>query len=1076
MRAPTPCSVAALALALAASFASAQTPSNLASVPETNFAEMRYRLVGPFRAGRTVAVDGIPAQPNVFFMAATNGGVWKTTDFGNTWNPIFDGQPTGSIGCIAVAPSDPKIIYVGSGEGLQRPDLSVGDGIYKSTDGGKSWTHLGLRDGQQIARLLVDPKDPNRVFAAVLGHPYGPNEERGVFLSTDGAQTWTKVLYKDPDTGAMDLAFDPTNSQTVYADLWSARQTPWEGSSIEGTTSGLFKSTDGGHTWNRLTQGLPTNEQRLGRIGFTVAPSDPKRMYADVDAGPLTGVYRSDDAGDSWTRVNSEGRVTGRGQDFAWIRVDPRNPDIVYTVDTSMYKSEDGGKTFTAFKGAPGGDDYHSIWINPLNPDIMLLGVDQGATLTVNGGQTWSSWYNQPTAQFYHVSTDNQYPYWIYGGQQESGSVGIKSRGDNGAISFRDWRTVGVEEYGYVAPDPLHPNLIYGGKATVFDANTGGVQQVGPNVGRGRGGEGLRSVRTMPLLFSTVDNKTLFLGSQYVMKTTDGGHSWQTVSPDLARSSYEVPANFGSFAPRDPERGRHKGVVYAIAPSKLNMNTIWAGTDDGLIHLTHDAGANWINVTPPELNAWAKVSQLDASKFDDRTVYAAINKLRLDDLHPAAFRTHDDGKTWKSIVEGLPVGAVVNAIREDPKTPHLLYAGTELGVFVSFNDGDRWQPLQLNLPVTSVRDLVVHEDDLVIATHGRSFWVLDDVTPLRQQTALLAAKGPYLFAPAAAVRVRRDANTDTPLPPEEPVGQNPPDGAMLDYFLPAAPKQPLKIEILDAGGKLVRTYLSTDRQEPDEPLNVPTYWVRPPKVLSTTPGMHRWVWDLRSAPPASLTHDYPIAAIYHDTPREPLGVFVLPGTYTVRLTVDGRSLTQTVKVDMDPRNSAGAAALAEAHDLATKLHDGMDQTIALTGQIRALHTDLDSLAAKTKDAAILATIQAIQQQASNLEGERVRGVRGAAQAPQATGAFQPLSRLNGSLGGVYNVINNADAAPTTQGEAAAADALQALATTVAAFNTLKKEQLPALNKQLEAAKLPPLNLRAQIVDSVLNPYDEGEEP
>ncbi len=1036
---------------------------------------MRYRLVGPFRAGRTVAIDGIPAQPNVFFMAANNGGVWKTTDSGRIWNPIFDGQPTGSIGCIAVAPSDPNVIYVGSGEGLQRPDLSVGDGIYKSTDGGKSWTHLGLRDGQQIARILVDPKDPNRVFAAVLGHPYGPNEERGVFLSTDGARTWTRVLYKDPDTGAIDLTFDPTNSQTVFAALWSARQTPWEGGSIEGTTSGLFKSTDGGKTWRRLTQGLPTNEQHVGRIGVTVAPSDPRRMYAAVDAGPLSGVYRSDDAGESWTRINTEPRVSSRGQDFAWIRVDPRNPDVVYTVDTSFYKSTDGGKSFTAIKGAPGGDDYHSIWINPINPDIMLLGVDQGATITVNGGQTWSSWYNQPTAQFYHVTTDNQYPYWIYGGQQESGSVGIKSRGDNGAITFRDWRTVGVEEYGYVAPDPLHPNLIYGGKATVFDANTGGVQQVGPSVGRGRGGD-LRSVRTMPLLFSTVDNKTLFLGSQYVMKTTDGGHSWQTISPDLARPSYEIPANFGTFSARDPEHGQHKGVVYAIAPSKLNMNTIWAGTDDGLIHLTHDAGGHWTNITPTALGAWAKVSQLDASRFDDYTVYAAINKLHLDDLHPAAFRTHDDGKTWKSIVEGLPVGAVVNAIREDPKTPHLLYAGTEIGVFVSFNDGDHWQPLQLNLPVSSVRDLVVHEDDLVIATHGRSFWVLDDVTPLRQQAALGDGRNAYLFAPAKAVRVRRNANTDTPLPPEEPAGQNPPDGAMIDYFLPVAPKQPLKIEILDASGKLVRTYLSTDRPEPDETLNVPTYWVRSPKTLATTPGMHRWVWDLRSAPPASLTHDYPISAIYRDTPREPLGVFVLPGTYTVRLTVDGKSFAQSIMVIMDPRNSAGSAALAEAHDLATRLHDGMDTTMTLTGQIRALHTDLDAIAAKTQDANILGAIQAVQQQASNIEGERVRGVRGAAQAPQSTTAFQSLSRLNTSLGGVYNVINNADAAPTTQGEAAAADVLKALATTVASFNTLKDEQVPALNKQLEAAKLPALNLRAEIIKSVLNPYDEGEEP
>ena len=1047
---------------------------NLANVPADRFGEMRYRLVGPFRAGRTVAVDGTPAQPNVFFMAANNGGLWKTTDFGHTWNPIFDGQPTGSIGSIAVAPSDPKIIYVGSGEGLQRPDLSVGDGIYKSVDGGKTWEHLGLRDGQQIARVLVDPKDANRVFAAVLGHPYGPNEERGVFLSTDGAKTWTKVLYKDADTGAMDLAFDPMNSQTVYADLWSARQTPWEGSSIEGTTSGLFKSTDGGKTWRALTKGLPTNAQRLGRIGFVVAPSDPNRLYAAVDAGPLTGIYRSDDAGESWTRTNTEGRVTGRGQDFAWVRVDPKNPDVMYSVNTSLYKSTDGAHTFTPIKGAPGGDDYHSIWINPVNPEIMLLGVDQGATITVNGGQTWSSWYNQPTAQFYHVSTDNQYPYWIYGGQQESGSVGIRSRGDNGAITFRDWRTVGVEEYGYVAPDPLHPNLIYGGKATVFDANTGGVQQVGPSVGRGRGGE-LRSVRTMPLIFSTVDKQALYLGTQFVMKTTDGGHSWQTVSPDLARSSYETPKNFGTFAARDPERGGHRGVVYAIAPSKLNAATIWAGTDDGLIHVTHDGGKNWANVTPPELTAWAKVSQLDASKFDDHTVYAAINKFHLDDLSASAYRTHDDGKHWTSIAAGLPMGAVVNAVREDPVTPHLLYAGTEIGVFVSFNDGDHWQPLQLNLPVTSVRDLVVHEDDLVIGTHGRSFWVLDDVTPLRQQAAVTETAA-YLFVPAKAVRVRRNQNTDTPLPPEEPAGQNPPDGAMLDYYLPAAVKGPVEIDVLDAKGGLIQKYLSTDKAEPDEPLNVPSYWIRQPKTLATTAGMHRWVWDLRSGPPATLLHDYPISAIYKDTPREPLGVFVMAGTYTVRLTADGKTSTQTINVVMDPRNSATAAGLQQAHDLATELHDGMDKTMATVGEIRALEADLALAATKTKDETVLAAIHAVEQQASTLEGERVRGVRGAAVAPQAASAFQPLTRVNGTLGGVYNVINNADAAPTTQAVAAAHEATEALATTMAAFAKLRDTDLPVLNKQLRDANLAPLGLRAEIIPSVENPYDEGEEP
>ena len=579
----------------------------------------------------------------------------------------------------------------------------------------------------------------------------------------------------------------------------------------------------------------------------------------------------------------------------------------------------------------------------------------------------------------------------------------------------------------------------------------------------------------MPLLFSTVDPHILYLGSQFVMKTIDGGHSWQTISPDLARPTYDIPATLGSFTPRDPERGRHRGVVYTIAPSKLNASTIWAGTDDGLIHLTRDAGAHWTNVTPPELTAWSKVSMLDASRYDDHTAYAAINKFRLDDLHSAAFRTHNDGKTWKSITDGLPVGAVVNSIREDPTTAHLLYAGTEIGVFVSFNDGDHWQSLQLNLPVTSVRDLVVHEDDLVIGTHGRSFWVLDDVTPLRQQAALVAAKGPYLFAPARAIRVRRNQNTDTPLPPEEPAGQNPPDGAMLDYFLPAAPSGPVKLEVLDAQGKLVRGFLSTDRAEPDEPLNVPSYWIRQPRALATTPGMHRWVWDLRSAPPASLVHDYPISAIIHDTPREPLGVFVLPGKYIVRLTVDGKVSTQSITVFMDPRSSTTPAALQQIHDLATQLHDAADQTLALIGELRALRTDLTAAAARTQDQAILAAIHSLEQQASSLEGERVRGVRNAGPAPQAA-SFQPLSRLNSSLIGVYAVINNADFAPTTQAVAAARSALEALTATVAVFNTLKDQQIPALNKQLRDANLPPLNLRAEIILSVQNPYDEGEEP
>ncbi|HEY0783040.1 MAG TPA: glycoside hydrolase, partial [Thermoanaerobaculia bacterium] len=657
--------------------------------------------------------------------------MWKTTDAGRVWKPIFDGQPTQSIGALAVAPSDPKVIYVGSGEGLQRPDLSVGDGVYKSTDGGATWTHLGLADGQQIAALLVDPRDANRVFAAVVGHPYGANAERGVFRSTDGGATWQKVLYKDEDTGAVDLAFDPSDPRTIYADLWAARQAPWEiGGSWNGPGSGLYKSTDGGTTWARLEGGLPTYAQGLGRIGIGVAPSRPARVFAEVEADEKHGgLYRSDDGGKTFQRVNAETRVWGRGGDFAEVKVDPKNPDVVYVANTSTYRSEDGGVTFTAWKGAPGGDDYHRLWIDPDHPEVVLLASDQGAVVTVNGGQTWSSWYNQPTAQFYHVATDDRFPYWVYGGQQESGSAGVVSRGTDGQITFRDWRPVGAEEYGYVAPDPLHPNLIFGGKVQRFDWTTGDVQDVSPEpVRSGK----VRYVRTLPLVFSPADPHTLYFGASVLFKTTDGGNSWQTVSPDLTREKPEVPAVLGTFAKLDPQHGDHRGVIYTVAPSPKDVNLIWAGTDDGLIHLTRDGGGHWQNVTPKELTSWSKVSMLEASHFDAGAAYAAINRFRLDDLAPHAYRTHDHGATWTEIVRGIPRGCVVNAVREDPVRRGLLYAATERGVFASWNDGDDWQPLQRNLPTTAVRDLVVHGDDLVVGTHGRGFWILDDVAALRE--------------------------------------------------------------------------------------------------------------------------------------------------------------------------------------------------------------------------------------------------------------------------------------------------------------------------------------------------------
>ena len=983
--------------------------------PPTLFAEMHWRMIGPFRGGRTPVAMGVPSQPNVFYMGVNNGGVWKSNDYGNTWKPIFDGQPTGSIGAMAIAPSDPNIIYVGSGEGLQRPDLSVGDGIYKSTDAGKNWKHLGLRDGQQIPAILIDPRDPNRVYVAVLGHPYGPNEERGVFRSTDGGESWQKILYKDENTGACDLAMDPRDPRKIYAGMASARQFPWESSAI-GPGGGMFVTTDGGDTWRQLKGGLPGESP--GRITIAIAPSNPRRMYARVESPRAGGLFRSDDAGESWRRINNEPRVVGRGSDTSAVRVDPKNPDVVYSANTSTYRSTDGGETFTAIKGAPGGDDYHRIWINPDNPEIMILGVDQGATITVNGGKTWSSWYNQPTAQFYHVITDNRIPYWVYGGQQESGSVGIVSRGDTGQITFRDWHTVGVEEYGYVAPDPLDPNIIYGGKATRFNQTTGDVQNIAP--APVRDGK-YRFVRTMPIIFSTVDPHVLYLASNVLFKTTSGGHSWEVISPALTRDSYEMPKSMGIFAALDPEKGKHRGVIYAVAPSRKDVNTIWVGTDDGWIHVTRDGGKTWKNITPPDLTPWSKVSQLDASYFDAETVYASINRFRLDDLRPHIYRTHDGGKTWKKIVDGIPENEVVNTVREDPVRKGMLFASTERAVYVSFDDGDHWQALRLNMPATSIRDLVVHADDIVVGTHGRSFWILDNITPLRQWRAQITAA--HLFKPQAAYRVARNRNTDTPLPPEMPAGENPPDGAILDYYLNAKPSGPVTLEVFDAAGKPVRRYSSDDKPDPIETdLNVPTYWVRPPRVISAEPGMHRWIWDLRYPPPDALEHSYPISAIYRDTPRYPLGPWVMPGQLTVKLTVDGKTYTRPLTVRMDPRVKTPPGGLTEQFTLATRAWAAMNADYAALQEVRALRAQLKDRQAKDNGSVAVA-IAALDRKAAALEGD--------------------FTRLNGELASILEILEESDQTPTTQAAAAVAGLRKSLDTQLAQWRALKTESQKA---------------------------------
>jgi photosystem II stability/assembly factor-like uncharacterized protein len=1022
------------------------TRAQTEQVDTSALTEMRWRNVGPFRGGRTRAASGVPSQPNVFYVGAVNGGVWKTTDYGRTWQPIFDQQPTGSIGAIAVAPSDPQIIYVGSGEGLHRPDLSVGDGIYKSTDGGATWTHFGLRDGQQISQIAVDPRDPNRLFVAVAGHPYGPNPQRGIYRSTDGARTFERVLFKDDNIGAAGVVIDPSDPKVVYATLWEAREGPWENADWNGAGGGIFKSADGGQTWKQLAGGLPDG---IVQAYVNLAESNPKRLFASVATRDRVDLYASSDAGDTWHTVTSDPRPKSRigGGDLPVPVQDPKDPNVVYVASTVTWKSIDGGKTWIAFRGAPGGDDYQNIWINPNNPGIILITSDQGAIVTVNSGESWSSWYNQPTAQMYHVAADNAFPYRLCSGQQESGSACISSRGNDGEITFRDWDPVAAEEYGYVAPDPLDPDIVYGGKLTRYDRRTSQAQNIMPVELRN---PDFRVVRTEPVMFSPIDPHLLYFAANTLWTTRDGGRNWTQISPDLTRKTWDVPASVGIFASEPSAKPTQRGVIYALAPSPLDINRIWAGTDDGLIWLTTDGGANWNNVTPPTLTAWQKVSTLEASHTDPNTAYAAINTLRLDDLRPHILRTRDSGKTWIEITFGIPDNENVNAVREDPKRKGLVFAGTERTVYVSFDDGDHWQSLRLNLPATSVRDLTVKNDDLAIGTHGRGFWILDDITPLRQLDDKVIARNAHLFEPQLTYRVRWNTNTDTPLPPDVPAGQNPPDGAILNYYLGPTTTADVTVEILDSAGNLVRRYSSADPVPPPDPeLAVPAYWLRPPQKLSNQPGFHRFLWDVHYPPVPGVKPEYSIAAVYRNTAPASTSPWVMPGKYQVVLAANGQKFTQELNIQMDPRVNTPLPGLQQQFDLSQQIYQDVRALQPVNDQVERLRARLKAQRAKSPSPADAAKLDAFSQKLEAFAGAEGRRRRRGGQQPPT------LSSVRGSLFEMFSVLQDVDAAPTTQAAQAVSVLHDSTQSLLKQWAEIQKTDLPQLKTQLGISELQP---------------------
>lgn len=927
---------------------------------------LSWRLVGPYRAGWSTVTAGVPQEPDTFYFGAAGGGVWKTTDAGRTWAPIFDDGPA-SIGALAVAPSDPKTIFVGTGQVTSRYDIAAGEGVFRSKDGGTTWAPVGLASTRHIGAIRIDPRDANVVLVAALGHAFGPNPERGVFRSENGGKTWQRTLFVGENTGAVDLAADPAAPDTVFASVWQIRFRPWLSyfSPATGEESGVYRSTDGGRTWKRI-EGGGWPGGKLGRIGLTVAHvGELTRVYAVVDAEGSGGLYRSDDAGANWKRVNDD-RALGSSY-FGHATVLPGDPDTVFVMGQSIRRCSAGGATCTIFKGSPGGDDYHHLWIDPAHPERMIAGSDQGTAVSVNGGTTWSSWYNQPTGQFYHLAADDRFPYRIYSGQQDNGTVSIASRSDYGSITFRDWHPIGADERDHDIPDPRDPDIVYGsglgGRLTRWNARNGETQNISPwpvsSYAARPSTVKYRYTWITPIAVSKLWPYPLYQGAQVLFRSTDQGSEWRTISPDFTARTVEA-SNCGGEPDAVRARACGFGVIVSIGLSPRDNETIWIGTDDGRVNVTRDAGKTWSDVTPEEVPVWAKVSTVDVSAIEAGTAYIAVDNHRQDDFEPHAWRTRDFGRSWTSIADGMPRSQFVAVVRADPVKQGLLYAGTDHGVLVSFDDGASWQSLQRNLPTSIVTDLLAHGDDLIASTQGRAIWVLDGVSPLRELDAASRQESARLFTPGRTVRVRRNQNKDTPLPPDEPVGKNPPTGAVIDYWLASDAAAPIRLEIRDRRGTVVRRF---DGGETPAKLHAERYfaerWVRPAPSLEATAGAHRFVWDLRYPRPQVSQYEFSIAAVDgEDTPLLPQGILAPPGDYQVVLTVDGREYEKPLHVETDPRVAIDRASLGDVLALSRDVEAALVRQTAALGELRDVRKRID--AAKPKQAGNAGAIAAFE--------------------------------------------------------------------------------------------------------------------